>query len=225
MRLTLTLVLLSTAVPAVAAERSFSVAPFDRIDLRGATNVEVTTGRAISVRAVGDQSELDRLEIASHNGEISIATKPRMWSMGWSKPVTVYVTVPALIAARLTGSGDLSIDRVAGAGFDGNLTGSGDLRLRTVDVAQLRLALQGSGDIYAAGRCRTGTYELRGSGDLRADGLSCQSLIASLRGSGDINGRATATADLNLTGSGDIRVAGGARCTRTKRGSGDISCG
>ena len=217
--------LLLSAAPALAADRSFPVGGFDKIRLSGSTDVEVSTGKQVSVRATGDQVDLDRLDISVSGGELVIAEKRGNWSMGWnSNSAKVFVTVPGLVAASLPGSGNLRIDRVKGPAFDGLLNGSGDLILADMASDVVRFTLKGSGDISSAGTCGSATLELHGSGNISAGNLRCRTVSATLKGSGDISAFATKSADLVLQGSGDIALRGGAVCTKTARGSGDISC-
>ncbi|QMW23295.1 head GIN domain-containing protein [Sandaracinobacteroides saxicola] len=216
---------MSLSGAAMAAERSFSVGAFDRVTLLGSPTVEVSTGGGFAVRATGDEADLERLEIVVSGGELRVGLKSGSWG-GWSRrELKVFVSLPALRAVNLRGSGDLNVDRVSGAAFAAELAGSGDVRLRQVDVSALTLSLAGSGDIEAQGRCGSGTYTLAGSGDIQARRVLCTSLTASLRGSGDIDGAASGGADVALMGSGDVRITGGAKCKVSTRGSGSVNCG
>lgn len=212
------------ASPVFAADRSFSVGAFTRVAAMGPYDVKIVTGRQPSVRATGDQTALDRLDISVMNGELRIATQKQSSWLPGSGDATIFVTVPSLSAVSLTGSGDLSVDRVAGPAFSAALTGSGDLSVARSEADSLNLALTGSGDMSIGGRCGTASVALRGSGDLDASKLMCRDVSVALVGSGDVGIGATGTANLSLMGSGDISVTGGARCTKAQRGPGDITC-
>ncbi|HYN45117.1 MAG TPA: head GIN domain-containing protein [Allosphingosinicella sp.] len=209
------------------AQRSFEVGAFERIDLAGSHDVIVTVGGAPSVRAEGDSGALERLEIGVENGALRIANRSGRWSWfgGRHRGVTVRVTVPALTAASVSGSGDMRVDRVEGQSFAAAVTGSGALDLPNVRVAEASFALTGSGGIRGAGAARRATVSLTGSGDIDLAGLETADAGIALVGSGDINARATGTAAVDLRGSGDVTVAGPARCTISKSGSGDVRCG
>ncbi len=212
-------------LPAFAAERSFPVTAFDKVRVAGSADVSVTTGQAVSVRAVGDEEVLDKLSITVSGGELTVTYKSGL-KMGWSdKGTKVFVTVPRLTAVSLPGSGDLRVNDVAGPVFDASLNGSGDLLIDKVAVDRIAFMLGGSGDVSATGTCSSATIALNGSGDMGLGNLRCKSVSISLNGSGDISAFATETAAISLNGSGDVMVRGGARCTQSKRGSGDISCG
>ncbi len=207
------------------ASRSFQVTAFDRISLTGSPDVVVAVGGQASVRAEGDAADLDRLEIAVVDGELRVSMRPGSSSwFGARRGITVHVTVPSLQGAAITGSGDISIDRVEGQSFAARVGGSGDLGVRQLRVAEASFSLTGSGGISAAGAAQRTSAALNGSGDLSLAGFETGDATVSLVGSGDIALRATGTAQVRLTGSGDIAIAGPARCTIAKTGSGDVSC-
>ncbi|HMG47115.1 MAG TPA: head GIN domain-containing protein [Allosphingosinicella sp.] len=201
--------------------------PFDRIALAGSTDVVVAVGGAPSIRAEGDAETLDRLEVTVEGGQLRIGL--REGSRGWfrwgsHRGVTVHVTMPALAAASIAGSGDMRIDRVEGARFAGSVTGSGDMNVGALAVGEADFSVTGSGDIRAAGRSQRASATVVGSGDLRLGGLETANATLSVAGSGDIGIRATETAAIELRGSGDVTVAGPAHCTISKSGSGDVHC-
>jgi Putative auto-transporter adhesin, head GIN domain len=202
--------------------------PFDRIALAGSPDVVVAVGAAPSIRAEGDADTLDRLEITIAGGQLHIGLRNssgNWFSWGHHRGVTVHVTVPALAAASITGSGDMRIDRVEGPRFAGSVTGSGDMNVAAVAVGEANFSITGSGDITAAGRAQQASVTVAGSGDLRLVGLEAATATVSLVGSGDIGVHATQTAAVELRGSGDVTVAGPAHCTISKSGSGDVHCG
>jgi hypothetical protein len=211
------------AAPTLAAERSFPVGAFSEVTVSGSMDVTVRTGVAPSVVATGDAADLDRLDIRVEGDRLIVSNKPGNWNWSRREGVTVAIGTQALVGASLSGSGDLSVDRVRGP-FRGRISGSGDIRLPAVDSPELSLSISGSGDMAVAGSCGRATISVSGSGDIDGSGLTCRTLSASVSGSGDISARATETADLRAAGSGDISVTGGARCTTRSTGSSNISC-
>ena len=216
---------LALATPALAAEQSFPVGGFDHIALGGSPDVTVTTGRAVSVRASGEQKALDRLDIRVEGGVLKIGTKRGDWGWrDWGK-VSIAVTVPMVRGVELGGSGTVSVDRVRAPAFAAEVGGSGTIRVAALDTQSASFSLAGSGSVEAAGHCGAGNASVTGSGRLRLAGLRCDTLTASITGSGDIDATATRTADVSVMGSGDARVGGGARCSVSKHGSGSVACG
>lgn len=217
---------LLAATPALAAEQSFAVGSFDRIALGGSPEVTVTTGKAVSVRASGDQKALDRLDIRVEGGTLKIGTKRGNWSVNWSDlgKVSIAVTVPMVRGVDIGGSGSVSIDRVKVADFAAEVGGSGSIKVAALDTQTAKFGVAGSGGIDAVGRCGSADMSIAGSGSLRLAALKCATLKADVAGSGDIDANASQTAKVSIAGSGDVRVGGGAKCSVSKAGSGRATC-
>ncbi len=215
---------LTMAVPANAAQRSFPVGSFSEIVLTGSHDVDVKIGHAASVSATGADADLDRLEIRVDGNRLLIGSKSGSWR--WSRDgVKIHVSVPALSAAVISGSGEMDIDQVSGD-FRGRISGSGDMDILSVESSTLELAISGSGDIDVGnGNCKAASYSTSGSGDIDASKVRCKTVTATTTGSGSISGYATDSAALRVTGSGDIEIGGGARCTTRTSGSGSTRCG
>jgi Putative auto-transporter adhesin, head GIN domain len=136
----------------------------------------------------------------------------------------VIVTTPSLTAAKLAGSGALSLelDEPKDA-LDLYLSGSGDLRFRG-KTAALGAHLSGSGSMRLSGTTSDAELILSGSGEIRARDLTATSASIDLSGSGDITATVTDSVVVELNGSGDVDIYGGASLDGVKQnGSGDIT--
>ena len=207
------------------ATRDFSVTGFTRLSVAGNYDVEVHTGGAPSVHAEGGKARLDALDVKVEGGTLRIGARSGMhW--GWSDngKVRLIVTVPALEAAELAGSGDISVDRASGPEFAGTIAGSGNLKLGAIKAQTVKLELSGSGGIQAAGETTTVSYNVSGSGDIDAAGLIAQTAALSMAGSGGIKAHASQSATIDMAGSGNVTMTGGGKCTIAKQGSGDVRC-
>ena len=211
-----------------AADRTYQVGNFDRIELAGAYDVVIQTGGAPGVRASGNQEAIDRLVVEVRDGVLSIHPRKRGgFQFGWSNKgkVKLTVTAPAIRGAELAGSGDIKIDRVAGDRFDGSIAGSGDLKVGQIEVGELKIGIAGSGSVkLAKGRATAAGYEIAGSGSVDARGVAAETASVSIAGSGDVSANASKTANVNIMGSGDVDLSGGAKCSVSKAGSGQIRC-
>ena len=211
-----------------ATTRNYSVGAFDRLEVAGPYDVTVATGNAPSVRASGGERAIEKMVVEVKGGTLSIHPKKRSgFSFGWSKshPVKLTVTVPSLAAAEIAGSGDLSVDKVAGDSFEAGVAGSGNLRLGETNVKRLKAGIAGSGEINAGrGRATVAEYEIAGSGDIDGAAIIAETASVSIAGSGNVTAHATSTASVDIAGSGDVRVTGGAKCSVSKAGSGNVDC-
>lgn len=212
-----------------AVSRNYQVGGFERIEVAGPYDVTVTTGSAPSVRANGGEKAIEHLIVEVENGTLRIhPLKRKGFNFGFSRrsgPVQLVVTVPALTAAQIAGSGEISVDKITGDTFDAGVAGSGDLDLGQVRVKKLKMAISGSGAIRTSdGQADVADYEIAGSGDIDAGGLVTKVAGVSIAGSGNVRAHATDTASVDIAGSGNVDVKGGAKCTVSKAGSGDVRC-
>lgn len=207
--------------------RAFQVGNFTGLEVMGPFNVQVTTGKPVAVTAQGPRKLVESMVVEVRDGKLVIRPRKKGWfggMMSGSGGANVSVSVPALTAVEVAGSGDIDVDRVAGERFSGAIAGSGNIRLPQVAVQELALEIAGSGEMRAAGQARQARYEIAGSGDLDASGLTAAEAQAEIAGSGNIRARVTGNARASIAGSGDIEISGGARCQTSKAGNGNIRC-
>jgi hypothetical protein len=209
-----------------ATQRSFDLAGFDAVGLAGSPNLVVKVGGPHSVRAEGDAETLERLDLRVEDGTLKVGYKKGSWSVdgGNHARTTIYVTLPALRAASLAGSGDIQVDRVQGDSFKASVAGSGDIAVDQMQGGAADFSIAGSGGIRAAGAAQSASVSIAGSGDIDAGALQSRTASASVMGSGDVRIQASETANVSIMGSGDVYVSGSARCTINKRGSGEVHC-
>lgn len=205
--------------------RTFQVAGFNGIDLRGSDDVDVRVGTGFSVRAEGASEQLDRLRIERHGDTLAIGRKDGA-SFGWSKgaKVKVYVTLPRLTDASISGSGNMAVDRVDGGGFEGGIAGSGNLDIAAIEVADAKFSIPGSGTVRASGAAQALTVDIAGSGTINGAKLHARSATIDLSGSGSVRAVVDGPAKVDLSGSGDVDLGPNARCTISKSGSGSVRC-
>ena len=213
-------------VPAVGegSERSFDASGFTEVALRGPDNVEVRAGDGFSVRAEGNADSLDRLDIRIDGDRLLVGRLPERapdWDNG---RVTVYVTMPRIVAASVAGSGDMSVDTAQADEFDASIAGSGDLSIGELRATSVDLSIAGSGDLAVAGTAQEIDANIAGSGNIAADNLRAERLSASIAGSGNVDAYVVDEADASLIGSGNVNVRGGATCSSNSIGSGKLTC-
>jgi Putative auto-transporter adhesin, head GIN domain len=206
--------------------RSYQVADFTGVELRGPDDVDVRVGSGFSVRAEGDEATLGKLKIERVGDTLRVG-RIRQNGISWSsgKGVTVYVTMPRMTAASLAGSGDLSVDRVEGGGFKGSIAGSGSLALGAIEVSDADLSIAGSGNISVGGSAGKLGVDIAGSGDVNGSRLKAQSANVSIAGSGGVRAAVDGAAKVSILGSGDVDLGPRAKCSVSKMGSGSVTCG
>lgn len=208
--------------------RNYQVGSFDQVEVAGPYDVQVRTGPNVAVSASGSEKLLGRTTVEVEGNKLVIRPEQHgFFHFGWSSngKATFTVTVPALSGATIAGSGDIKVDQVKGASFEGTVAGSGGIDVGTMDVQQLKLTIAGSGGARAgSGKAQNAKLDIAGSGDIDARGIAAQTANVSIAGSGNIRANATGTADVSIMGSGDVEITGGAKCSISKQGSGNVSC-
>ena len=136
----------------------------------------------------------------------------------------VLITVPELTAAKLAGSGSMTLAlEEPSSPLDLYLSGSGSVRFSGT-TAVTGAYLSGSGDIRLDGTTSDLDLALSGSGSIRGQNLTTDSASIDLSGSGDISATVSDSVKVSLSGSGHIDLYGGASVDDyRKTGSGEIA--
>ncbi len=205
--------------------RTYQVADFTKVALRGADDVDVRVGSAFSVWAEGDAEVLEYLKIEKDGDTLKIGRRNRSGFNWGDRGVKVFVTMPRIVEGETAGSGDLTIDRVEGTKFDGDLAGSGTIAIAALAVDEVEFDLAGSGGVKAAGTAKSVKVGIAGSGDIDAAGLKAGAADISIAGSGSVKLDVNGNAKVTIMGSGDVDLGANATCNVTKMGSGDVRCG
>jgi hypothetical protein len=212
---------------AEAATQNYGISNFSKMRIAGPFDVHVHVGGSPSAHASGPKDALDRLSVEQNGDTLVVKALPGGWG-GWPTgsrgPVVVEVSVPDLRSVSVTGSGDVTVDRMRGDAVDLALSGSGSLDIGAIDAGAVSAVMTGSGDMSLAGKTRTATAVLTGSGDLKAGSLVADDAQTKLVGSGDLALGARHFVKVVLAGSGDVTISGPAACSVTRSGSGDVQC-
>ncbi|WP_231757072.1 GIN domain-containing protein [Microbulbifer elongatus] len=226
------LLLLGAAGSRAQDSRSFDAEGFSAIVLKGGSTLEVVQGASFSVTAHGQKEDLQyaRTEVSGDTLSLSVESDRKslfgVVTVSSEPEIDFKVTLPAIKALRVTGSGKASAGTLESAELDLRVTGSGVMHVAKVAAESLSAQVTGSGDLILGTILAVqGDTGVTGSGDVRMDNFIGETLSAQIKGSGDmvIGGK---VADLKITvmGSGDFvgrnlqaTNAGGA-----VMGSGDI---
>lgn len=216
------------AVPATGTgtSRTFPVADFTGVALRGSDDVDIKLADSFSVRAEGPSEVLDRLKIERDGTMLKIGRKSDpSFNWGSSKGAKIFVTLPRLVAANVAGSGDMTVAAAEGDDFEASNAGSGSITIAALKVKSAEFNIAGSGEITVKGSAGSLKMAIAGSGDINAAGVKASQADASIAGSGSISADVDGSATVSIMGSGDVDMGKNATCTTTKMGSGTVTCG
>jgi hypothetical protein len=216
------------AVPAAAAERTYSVTDFDRVSIEGPFTVRLTSGRPAAASATGSQHALDRISIAVESGVLRIRPNRSAWSGdpgAASGPVAIEISTRALRAATVLGAGSLAIDRASGMRVDLTVEGSGRIAVPTVAVDRLVVGMIGSGRIQIAGTAADLRASVHGWADLDAGALRAQAAQIVTDTAGRIAVGVERQATVTASGIGEVDIVGAPACTLRGLSAAQVRCG
>lgn len=172
------------ADPALATETR-KVGDFRAVELRGTADVTIAIGKGTRVDVSGEPGLFPQVTTQSKDGVLVIDTHGRLPN---HNHLRVAITVPDLVAATLSGTGDLRVTGVANA--------------------KLEAQLSGTGDLVVSGTTTTLRVTLSGAGDIRAKDLVAKTVAVDLGGTGEATVNATDAVDAHLSGTGEISIYG-----------------
>ena len=176
---------------------------FDKVELEGSMNVEITQGPAVKCTVEGDDNILSMLKTEVRSNRLRIYMEHGI-SLSSYKTLDIYLEVPEITGAAVSGSGDITFTDVTGQ--------------------EVEVSIDGSGDITGTGEVETLSAYVNGSGDIRLLQLYAKEASVEVNGSGDVGVNVSDSLEAEINGSGDIKYKGDPpRVTRSVNGSGDIT--
>lgn len=199
--------------------RTLDIDPFSEIGVNGSMHVFVAEGSPQRVEVKGEPNILDELEKQ---------VKRNAWEIGFSQcvgdheTVEVYITVPALDAASIDGSGYVELQNMFNpAAFKASVSGSGSMKLK-LDTEQLTSRISGSGSITAEGVADQHEIHISGSGNNNSAALRNRQTDIHISGSGKAEVNARHLVDAHISGSGRVFYKGSPKVNADVSGSGKV---
>jgi hypothetical protein len=138
------------------------------------------------------------------------------------KAVEVFVTVPELNLAEVSGSGRVELqDQFESAAFKAELDGSGSVKADVL-AGKVTSRISGSGTIDLLGMAEVHEINITGSGNVKAFSLSTQNTSVQISGSGNAEVHAAANLTVSISGSGNVYYQGSPVVDSNITGSGKV---
>jgi hypothetical protein len=197
------------------------------ISLGTSASVDVRVGPIWSMRATGPAEALADLRVEREGQSLQLGSRDRRRNVGRgsNRRIRIFITLPQLRQASVSGSGGMTVDRVKGQRLTGAVSGSGTLALGGVAVEELDVSISGSGVVTAAGRTGRLKVGSSGSGSFKAPDLRAARAAVSVAGSGGVRAAVDGAATIAIAGSGSVDLGPKARCSVRRAGSGRATCG
>lgn len=193
---------------------------FDGFSLSFNARVLVRQGSPQAVEVEAQENILNNIETNVSGGRWKIKFDQNVRN---HDGVTIWITIPTLTEASISGSGDI----VGETPFNGlgdlkvGVSGSGDIKL-DVEAKNISSGISGSGDITLGGSAGKLDVRISGSGDIRASDLSADYCSVHISGSGDVEVNAREDLEVSTSGSGDVYYRGRPRVKAKVSGSGKV---
>jgi hypothetical protein len=197
-----------------------SMPPITGVSLSIEAEIVLTEGDTQMIRIEAQQNIINNIERFVSNG---------IWRIGYydnvgsHAPVRIYITIPELDYATVSGSG---IIRNIGSFADTNniylsISGSGKITLGVIAL-NIESDISGSGQITLTGSANEHRIRISGSGGIRAFGLETKLTDISISGSGNCEVFATDFLEVYISGSGNVYYLGSPQITTNISGSGGV---
>lgn len=183
-------------------------------------DVFVSQGDEQEVVIKAQQNIIDNIELNVKNGIWTI--KYYEWVLH-AKPVKIYITIPDLTKAAISGSGDI-IGLTAFKGLDKLdlvISGSGSIDIDTESNA-LDVVISGAGDLGLSGSTDILDILVSGSGSIDAFSLESTEAEITISGSGNAFLTVNDYLKVMISGSGSVYYRGDPEIETTVSGSGRI---
>jgi Putative auto-transporter adhesin, head GIN domain len=177
-----------------------TVAPFDRIEVNGHTNLTVRAGASRTLSLRGGERVLESLETTVRGGTLTF--DPHDDGLNDDHEVDVTVTVP----------------RIRGV----EARGAGSVQLVNLVSEALELRNEGASDFTASGRVGRLTAIVEGEGDLDLRDLEAGDATVRIEGIGDAEVTVLGELDASITGVGDIEFRGNPILRSDDEGVGEV---
>lgn len=181
--------------PAFAdTEQRRDLADFDRIEIKGALELQVTIAERYDVRVSADDRYIDDVETDVRDGRLVISMRARdRWN---DADVVVKIQMPKLAALDVSGAVDADLDGL--------------------DEERLEIDISGAADLDARGRCGTLELTVNGAGEIDAEDLHCETVTAIINGAGEASVHASRKVTARVNGVGEIDIYGNPQETDTR---------
>ena len=194
---------------------------FDGVSLGFHGDIYITQGSPQKVEVEAQQNIIDNIKLEVKSGVWRVNFKDNVKN---AKSVKVYITMPELTEAYVSGSGNLeSTGKFTGVGhLETGVSGSGNVKLH-VEAQSVDGGISGSGRVVLKGSANSMDMSISGSGDISAKDFEVGDIDISISGSGNAYVFVNNSLQASISGSGDIRYRGDAAKVKARvSGSGDV---
>lgn len=231
----------------LASDQSGKVRTFKNVEgiaLLGSGDAKIMHGNKNEIVIHAPADLIPYLTTKVENGTLKIGKRKNGWKKFryFHEDIKYNITVKDIDHLKISGSGDITADKlegnnckvtISGSGeidvekietdkLDINLSGSGDIDINNLRTENIDAGISGSGDIEVVGKTDRLQVSIAGSGDFDAPKLKSKNAIVDIYGSGDASFSCSENLEAHITGSGDVTCYGDPSLKSRSTGSGTV---
>ena len=203
--------------------KSLTVNSFDKIEFDYYGSVKIKKGNESKVEIEDYENKIDKLDVQTKNGILTIRTSLRHVNFGNSRASFVITTPAELSELTIRGGGNI----IFADNFDSlksvNLFGAGDIESQKPGAYdKLSTNIAGAGKIKLDGTANSVDANIEGVGSLELGKLKAQNVNVSISGAGSAVVDVIQSLNAKVSGTGSILYSGDPVVTRDISGLGSI---
>lgn len=178
------------------------------IEMKTVGDVIIELGDTETLLLTADDNLLPLIDTVVDGGILTIRTNGN-FNLIPTQPITVHVTVTALMHIRHAGPGYMVAPVLAADQFSATVSGAGDLDIEGLNAASLEASLEGLGDIHiASGVVGTQTISISGHGEYEAREVVSVEADVDIPGFGLVAVQVSDRLDVIIDGTGFVQYFG-----------------
>jgi Putative auto-transporter adhesin, head GIN domain len=207
--------------PAVTESRA--IGNFSSVASAISADVYYKQDAVYKVEITAQQNILNVLETNLVGNELVIKFRNGVRARSY-ETIVVNISSPTINGLRISGSGNLvASDSISSGSMNLAISGSGNISLNRLEAASLDANISGSGSILISnGTLNTVGFRISGSGNIDAMNVPASSVTTNTSGSGEIRVNASHDLDVTISGSGSVYYKGNPEVNAHISGSGKV---
>lgn len=199
------------------------VANFTHVQSSIPGSVYIEEGPVQAIRIEAQQNIIDVVETRVEDGVLKLKLQSNTMLANNSN-LKVYITLPKYRGISVLGSGNVTVrNGLNSQEIDLKVTGSGDMEIDRLNSNSVYTELTGSGNIrIGSGAAQSQTVRITGSGDCTAKDMISENANVTITGSGNATVRVQNSLKATISGSGNVYYYGNPVVDVSISGSGNV---
>lgn len=202
-------------------DKTFDVKDFTKLDLGSAFYVMVSPSPTFEVKATGDASDIDDLDVRVVDGELKIDYLNKYRTIKRYR-MNIVVKMPSLKEADFSGAADAEIEDFGQLStFDLEASGASKVRLRSA-VKDIQLNVSGTSTVNLMKPVDTVTADISGASTLNAFEANSKKAYLGVSGASQVNIAVSELLDVDASGASTVLYRGSPEVKEKTSGSSKV---